>query len=94
MKDIWEMKECLKLDTVYLDYLKSEYIHTAQILVGAISTFQDEMTPEVENDIKCFSQILINLKENLIEAVEEQISIVEDTNQSLKDYLMRYNNDW
>ena len=88
MKEIIDIEVNLKIHNVFLDSLKSEHMLTAQNLLWAIYTYEDEMTPENEKDIIEFATQLTDLREKLMSAIEEHIRLVEETSRTVEYHLM------
>lgn len=87
MKEIVNATIEVQKESTFLDYIKSDYVLTAQHLILALLSSQDGIDSKTEEDVSFLINHLINAKDGLIDLIGVYIGEVDKLSEEIEDYL-------
>ena len=87
MKEIVNATFEVQKESRLLDYIKSDYVLTAQHLILALLASQDGIDSKTEEDVSFLINHLINAKDGLIDLIGVYIGEVDKLSEEIEDYL-------
>ena len=87
MKKIVNATIDVQCESTYLDYIKSDYVLTAQHLIRTLLSSRDGMDSETEKYVSFLMNHLIDAKDGLIDLIGIYIRELDILSEEIENYL-------